>query len=127
MISEITFTSDTVETFIWSTSSASIQDPEVSIIAVALTVLKISVDSTILITAAFSIDDSVSGVTDTAFGSLVPMRVKRTVFRIFTFSFINRHTVGAHALSIDIGSSSGAKRFTVTSIFSISWLAKTFI
>ena len=127
VIAKVAFTSDSIEGFISSTSSASVQDPEVSIIAVALTVLKVTVDSTVLVAAAFSIDDSVSSIADAALSSLVPVSVKRTFLRIFAFSVVDGHTVGADTFSIDISGSSWAKCLTVSSIFSISWFAKASI
>jgi hypothetical protein len=56
-ISNKAFTDNTVEGFIGTTRSASSKNPEVSFLAVALTISKITVFSTIEIVGANSIDD----------------------------------------------------------------------
>jgi len=125
VVAEIALTGNSVEGFVGSTSSAGAQDPEIAIIAVTLTVLKITIDSTVLIAAAFSIDDSVTSITDTALSSLVPVGVEGTLFRVDAFAVIDGHAVGTHASSVDVGSINGANWLTVAVILFVSRFAET--
>lgn len=73
VVSKVAFAGDSVEGFMFSTSSAGTQDPEVSIFTIALSVFQISVFTTILIVATSSVDDSEARVADAALSFLVPV------------------------------------------------------
>lgn len=101
-VSEIAFTGDSVEGFVDTAGSAGIENPEISFLAVALAVLEISVDSTVLVARALSIDDSVSSVTDTAFSIFIPVTVERADLGDSAFSFVDGHSIIADAFSVDV-------------------------
>ena len=127
VVAKVALAGDSVEGFVDSASSAGVEDPEVSIIAVALTVLEVAIDSTVLVAAAFSVDDSVASIADTALSSLVPMGIEGTFLGVDTFALINGHAVGAHAFSVDVGSSNRADGLAVAVVLPVSGLAETSI
>ena len=103
MISNIAFTGHTVISLIGSAAAASIKDPEVSFIAVALTILLITINTAILITATFSVIDTITGIADTAVSSFVPVTVKRTVVDNFANSIDKLTSIVADTDSIEVG------------------------
>ena len=126
MISEVAFTCNSVEGFILSTSSAGVQNPEIFIFAVALSVSEVSVFTTVLIVTAFAIDHSETGVTDTTFSFFIPISVHGTHVRRSAFSFrVEGKTVLALASSIDVVLVIRADCFTVSSHISESRFAET--
>lgn len=127
VVAEVALAGHSVEGFVDSTSSAGVEDPEVSIIAVALTVLDVAIDSTVLVAAAFAVDNSVASIADTALSSLVPVGIEGAFLGVDAFALINGHAVGAHAFSIDVGGSDGADRLAVAVVLPVSGLTETSI
>lgn len=125
VISEVALAGDSVEGFISSTSSAGVENPVVSFIAVALSVEEVAIDAAVLVAAASSVDDSVSSIADTALSSLVPVGIKRASLGVFTLSFEEGHSVGTHAFSVDVSGAKRAERFAVSVEEFIARLAET--
>ena len=102
MISKIAFTSHTVVSFIGAAFSTSIEDPEVSLVAVALAVLEVTVDTAVLVAAALAVDDSVARVAQTALSPFVPVCVQRASVGHSALSIVDRQSVftNTHTISV---------------------------
>ena len=124
MVAEVALAGHSVEGFVDSASSAGVEDPEVSIIAVALSVLEVAIDSAVLVAAASSVDDSVASIANATLSSLVPVGVEGAFLGVDAFALINWHAVGAHALSVDVGGSDGADGLAVAVVLFVSGLAE---
>ena len=102
-VAEVALACDSVVGLIGSALSAGSKDPEVPIIAVTLTIFKISVDSTVLVVGASSIDDLISGIADAAARLVVRVGVEGTEKGRDALSVVEGKSVVALALSVDVG------------------------
>lgn len=77
MVSKIAFAGNSIKGFMFSTFSAGMQNPEIPIFAVALTVSQVTIFSTVLIVTASSVYHSEARVTDTTLGFFIPGSIRR--------------------------------------------------
>ena len=96
-------------------------------IAVALSVLEISIDTAILVAGASSIDDSVARVADAAVSLGVPAAVKRAHLGGSAFSIDGGLTIVADTLAVDVGGPGRADGLTEALFFSVSGFAEASI
>ena len=96
-------------------------------IAVALSVLEISIDTAILVAGASSIDDSVARVADAAVSLGVPAAVKRAHLGGSAFSIDGGLAIVADALTVDVGRPGRADGLTEALFFSVSGFAEASI
>lgn len=93
----------TVVCLVGSAGLAGSKDPEVALIAVALSVLEISVDSAVLVVAALAVDDSEASVADAALGVDIVVAVEWAWVAVDAFSVDKFGSVVALALSVAVG------------------------
>ena len=103
LVAYIALTCHSVKALVGSAHPASSQDPEVSVVAVALSVFQVSVDSTILVAAALSVDHSVARSADTALSFLVIKSVKGTGMDDPALSIIDWHSVFTNTFTVLVG------------------------
>jgi hypothetical protein len=126
-ITEPAFTGDSIEGFIGSTSSTGTKNPVVILVAITLSVLEVTIDTTILVTGASTVDYSVSRVANATVSFLVPTAVERTHYGGFTLTVDCRLTIRADTLSIHVGGSGRTEGFTKSLLFSVSRFTETSI
>lgn len=104
-VAEPALAGNTVVGLVGAAPSAGSENPEVVVVAVALSVLEVSVDPAVLVAGAASVDDSVPGVANAAVGTFVPVTVERTNLGRSALSVDDGLAVLADALSVDVGRS----------------------
>ena len=100
MVSDVAFAGNTIEGFIGATFPAGSQDPEIVIIAITLTVFKVAIDTAVLVTAASSVDDSETRITDTTLSPLIVVGVEGTNVDYSAFSVDYGGSVIANTLAV---------------------------
>jgi hypothetical protein len=88
IVSNKALTYNTIVCLIGSAGLARSKNPEISIIAITLTILKITIDSTILIITALSVDNRKSSITDTASTVEIDMTIERAKIQSDTFTLV---------------------------------------
>jgi hypothetical protein len=114
LVSEHALAADSIVALVVPASSAGIKDPVVSVVAVALSVHEVSIESAVLVAAASSVDDSISCITDAAFGSFIVVGVEGAFNDRLAFTINDGVAVGAHALTIDVGGAHWAEGLAVS-------------
>lgn len=127
VVADIALTGNSVEGLIGAAWSAGIEDPVVAIVAVALSVLEVAVETTVLVAAALSVDDSVARVADTALRLDVVAAEQRTDDGGGTLSVDDCQSVGTYALAVDVGGVDGAGRVAEAILLDVSRFAQTTI
>lgn len=102
-VAKVAFAGNTIEGLVGAALSAGAKDPEVSVIAVALSVLEVAVDTAVLVVRAAAVDDLVAVVADAAASIFVGVGVEGTKERSHALSVVEGLSVVANAPSIDIG------------------------
>jgi hypothetical protein len=101
--SDETLADNSVECLINSTRLTWSKNPEESFLAVAFTISKISIQSAVLIAAAFSIDDWESTAANAASAGVVIVTVQGALVDADAFSIDYLFSVVADTLAVDIG------------------------
>lgn len=118
---------DTVVGLVSSTRLARSKDPEISFIAVALSVLEISIDSAVLIVTALSINDGKTSIAGAASTVDIKITVDWARVAIDALSVDQLGSVVAMALSIAVGLVTWANRLAESSNLLEARLAKASI
>lgn len=124
VVADIALAGHSVEGLIGAAWSAGTQDPEKAIVAVALSVLEVAIEATVLVAAALSVDDSVASVADTALSLDVIAAEQRTDDAGGTLSVDDGQSVLTDALAVDVGGVGGAGRVAEAVLLDVSGFAE---
>jgi len=124
-IAEIAFTRNSIEALVGSAWSAGTVDPKVSRVAVALTVLKIAVDPTILVAGACSANNRITSIASAAVRIDVQVAVEGADDGDDALSIVEGNTVVALAFAVDVGLVAGADRLAEAILFKEARFAET--
>lgn len=128
MVSKVAFAGNSIEGFMFSTFSAGMQNPEIPIFTVALTISQVTIFSTVLIVTASSVYHSEARIANTTLGFFIPGSIWRTNWDRSTFSIVvYRRTIFTPTYSIDVVLVIRTDSFADTSHLSVTRLAKTTI
>jgi len=126
-VADVALTGNPVEGLVGTALSAGSEDPEVPIIAVALSVLEVAVDSTILVVGALAADDLIAIIADAAAGFMVRVSVEGAEERGDALSVPEGESVVALALSVDVGLVCGADGVAEAVQFEVARFAEALV
>ena len=116
-VADIAFAWDSIETLVGSTRSASTVDPEKARVTVALTILKVTIHTAILIAGALSTDNWESSIADAAVCWSVKMTIERADVGGYTSVVVKSNSIVALAFAVDVGLVTGANGVAEASFF----------